>query len=50
VLSLVEGRLVEVMLGERMPAAVLHARQATAGADQELFTDPRTWATQLYFR
>ena len=36
VLSLVEGRIVEVMLGERMPRRPLYtrARQAAAGADQ----------------
>ncbi len=49
-LSLVEGRLVEVMLGERMPR-----RPAYADREQPLlkrigamFTDPRTWSTLLY--
>ena len=50
VLALVEGRLVEVMLGERMPR-----RPPYADRDQPLrvrimamFTDPRTWSTLLY--
>ena len=51
VLSLVEGRIVEVMLGERMPRRPLYADRsksllARIGA---MFTDPRTWTTQLYF-
>lgn len=51
VLSLVESRLVEVMLGERMPR-----RPQYTDRDQpllkrigQMFTDPRTWTTQLYF-
>jgi uncharacterized membrane protein len=49
-LALLEGRLVEVMLGERMP-------RRPAYADRELpllqrigamFTDPRTWSTLCY--
>jgi len=49
-LALLEGRIVEVMLGERMP-------RRPAYADRELpllqrvgamFTDPRTWSTLLY--
>jgi uncharacterized membrane protein len=51
VLSLVEGRIVEVMLGERMPR-----RPPYTGRDKpllerirDLFLDPRTWSTQLYF-
>ncbi|WP_242108390.1 sensor domain-containing protein [Luteimonas aquatica] len=50
-LSLVEGRIVEVMLGERMPR-----RPVYVGRDKplltrigEMFTDPRTWTTMLYF-
>lgn len=50
VLSLVEGRLVEVMLGERMPRRPTYVtREGTVlqriGA---MFTDPRTWGTMLY--
>ncbi len=51
VLALVEGRLVEVMLGERMPR-----RTPYSDIDQPLlkrigamFTDARTWGTFLYF-
>lgn len=50
VLSLVEGRIVEVMLGERMPRRPLYGdrgkplMQKIAG----LFTDPRSWTTLLY--
>ncbi|HEY0334510.1 MAG TPA: sensor domain-containing protein [Stenotrophomonas sp.] len=50
-LSLVEGRLVEVLLGVRMPR-----RPRYVGTDQgwlariaEMFRDPRTWTTMLYF-
>jgi len=51
VLSLVEGRIVETMLGERMPRRPLYAERgkpllARIGA---MFTDPRTWTAQLYF-
>lgn len=51
VLSLVEGRLVEVMLGERMPRRPLHAgpEQPLLNRIGELFTDPRMWSTLLYF-
>ena len=49
-LALLEGRLVEVMLGERMPR-----RPAYADRDLPLlqrvgamFTDPRTWSTLCY--
>ncbi|GAB2494873.1 sensor domain-containing protein [Arenimonas alkanexedens] len=49
-LSLVEGRLVESMLGERMPRRPLYVGRgqpllARIGA---MFTDPRTWSTMLY--
>ncbi|MFT3791995.1 MAG: sensor domain-containing protein [Rudaea sp.] len=50
VLALVEGRIVEVMLGERMPRRPVYAdrerpwRQRIAA----MFTDPRTWSTLLY--
>ena len=51
VLSLVEGRVVEVMLGERMPRRTLYAERGRPLLERiaALFTDPRTWATQLYF-
>lgn len=49
-LSLVEGRIVEVLLGIRMPRRPVHP-----GGDKrpmmqriEVFTDPRTWSTVLY--
>jgi uncharacterized membrane protein len=50
VLSLVEGRLVEVMLGERMPR---RPRYASTDAPmlqriRAMFTDARTWGTMLY--
>lgn len=50
VLSLVEGRLVEVMLGERMPRRPLytHRDRPILQRIQEMFTDPRTWGTLLY--
>ena len=49
-LSVVEGRIVEVMLGERMPRRPLYAESgkplmARIGA---MFTDPRSWSTLLY--
>lgn len=51
VLSLVEGRLVEVMLGERMPR---RPDYPTAGLGfwarvRDLVSDSRTWTTMLYF-
>jgi uncharacterized membrane protein len=51
VLSLVEGRIVEVMLGERMPRRPLYPPREGSifkriGA---MFRDPRTWSTLLYF-
>lgn len=51
VLSLVEGRIVEVMLGERMPRRPLYASRGRSWTQRikDLFTDPRTWSTQLYF-
>jgi uncharacterized membrane protein len=51
VLSLVEGRLVEVMLGERMPRRPLYSERGKPLLSRigALFTDPRTWTTQLYF-
>jgi hypothetical protein len=51
VLSLVEGRIVETLLGERMPRRPLYSTRGKPLLERikELFTDPRTWATQLYF-
>jgi uncharacterized membrane protein len=51
VLSLVEGRLVETMLGVRMPRRPLYAARGKPLLQRigEMFTDPRTWSTQLYF-
>ncbi|GAB3743731.1 sensor domain-containing protein [Lysobacter olei] len=51
VLSLVEGRLIEVMLGQRMPRRPLYANRGKPWQQRitELFTDPRTWGTLLYF-
>jgi len=51
VLSLVEGRIVETLLGERMPRRPLYSTRGRPLLERikELFTDPRTWATQLYF-
>ncbi|MDQ3228465.1 MAG: sensor domain-containing protein [Pseudomonadota bacterium] len=51
VLSLVEGRIVEVMLGERMPRRPLYAERGKPWLERikDMFTDPRTWSTLLYF-
>ena len=51
VLSLVEGRIVEVMLGERMPRRPLYAVRGRPWLQRikDMFLDPRTWSTQLYF-
>ncbi len=51
VLALVEGRLVEVMLGERMPRRPIYAQRNVPLKTRvwEMFTDPRTWSTLLYF-
>lgn len=51
IIALVEGRLVEVMLGERMPRRPLYTDRnlpllKRVGA---MFTDLRTWGTMLYF-
>ena len=49
-LSLVEGRIIEVMLGERMPRRPLYAdtTKPVLVRIKEMFTDPRTWSTLLY--
>jgi len=50
-LSLVEGRIVEVMLGERMPRRPLYSARGKPWLERikDMFVDPRTWSTQLYF-
>ena len=50
VLSLVEGRIIEVMLGERMPRRPVYAERGKPFMTRikEMFTDPRTWSTLLY--
>ncbi|HEU0153417.1 MAG TPA: sensor domain-containing protein [Arenimonas sp.] len=49
-LSLVEGRLVESMLGERMPRRPLYVGRGQPLMTRigAMFTDPRTWSTMLY--
>ncbi|MCD9005353.1 sensor domain-containing protein [Luteimonas sp. XNQY3] len=49
-LSLVEGRLVEVMLGERMPRRPLYSARGRDWLQRigDMFTDARTWSTLLY--
>src|SRR5690606_1976789 len=49
-LSLVEGRIVEVMLGERMPRRPLYADRGMPILSRigAMFTDPRTWSTLVY--
>ena len=50
-LSLVEGRIVEVMLGIRMPRRPVHPGNGKSRPImeriKEVFTDPRTWSTLL---
>ena len=50
-LSIVEGRIVEVMLGERMPRRPLYADRDVPLLKRigAMFTDPRTWSTIGYF-
>ncbi|HRN60915.1 MAG TPA: sensor domain-containing protein [Luteimonas sp.] len=50
VLSLVEGRIIEVMLGERMPRRPLYTARGRGIWQRigDMFTDPRTWSTLLY--
>lgn len=50
-LPLVEGRIVEVMLGERMPRRPLYSARGKPVLERikDMFTDPRTWSTLLYF-
>lgn len=50
VLALVEGRIVEVMLGERMPRRPVYAERGRPILQRigAMFTDPRTWSTLAY--
>lgn len=50
VLSLVEGRIVETMLGERMPRRPLYAARGKTFRERivAMVTDGRTWSTLLY--
>jgi len=50
VLSLVEGRIVEVMLGERMPRRPLYTVRGRSIWQRigDMFTDPRSWTAMLY--
>ena len=49
-LALVEGRLIETMLGERMPRRPLYANRGKpfSARVKGMFVDPRTWSTLLY--
>ncbi len=49
-LALVEGRLVESMLGVRMPRRPLYANRGKPFTQRikQMFVDPRTWSTLLY--
>ncbi len=50
VLALVEGRIIEVMLGVRMPRRPPYVlrHQGWGARVKALFTDPRSWSTLLY--
>ena len=49
-LSLVEGRIVEVLLGVRMPRRPLYTQRGKTWLARigEMFTDLRTWSAMLY--
>ena len=49
-LALVEGKLIEAMLGVRMPRRPLYANRGRPFIERikSMFTDPRTWSTLLY--
>ena len=49
-LSLVEGRIVETLLGVRMPRRPLYSDRGKPWFERikAMFTDPRTWSTLLY--
>ena len=51
VLSLVEGRIVETLLGERMPRRPLYTQRDKPWLTRikEMFTDGGTWTAMLYF-
>ncbi len=51
VLSLVEGRIVETLLGVRMPRRPAYTQRGVPLLARigHMFTDPRTWSTLLYF-
>jgi uncharacterized membrane protein len=50
VLSLVEGRIVEALLGQRMPRRPLYTDRDRPWLSRigDMFTDRRTWSTMLY--
>jgi uncharacterized membrane protein len=50
-LALLEGRLVEALLGERMPRRPRYADRSRSWLQRigDMFTDGRTWLTLLYF-
>lgn len=50
-LSLLEGRLVEALLGERMPRRPTYSDRSRSWLQRigDMFTDGRTWLTLLYF-
>ncbi|KAF1055625.1 MAG: hypothetical protein GAK43_00420 [Stenotrophomonas maltophilia] len=50
-LALLEGRLVEALLGERMPRRPLYADRSRTALQRigDMFTDARTWLTLFYF-
>ena len=49
-LALVEGKLIESMLGVRMPRRPLYASRGKPFSQRvkQMFVDPRTWSTLLY--
>jgi len=51
VLALAEGRIVESMLGIRMPRRPVHPGAPSKWTERivEMLKDPRTWGTLLYF-
>jgi uncharacterized membrane protein len=50
-LALLEGRLIEALLGERMPRRPRYADRSRSWLQRigDMFTDGRTWLTMLYF-
>lgn len=51
ILSLVEGRIIETLLGVRMPRRPVYPTNGSRPfwtRVKEMFTDPRTWSTLLY--